>query len=88
LIPYGQIKDREKRAKWESYLEECFNNRRFFIEEHLKIRTVDKRILLLKLNEAQERLFELVESQEQAGKPVRIIGVNLNPAPCRHENCR
>jgi hypothetical protein len=75
LIPYGQINDREKRAKWEGYLEECFDDRRFYIEEHLKIRTVDKRVALLKLNEAQERLFELVECQEQAEKPVRIIGV-------------
>ena len=43
MIPYGQINDREKRAKWENYAEDCFDNRRFFIEEHLKIRTVDKR---------------------------------------------
>ncbi|TMA91113.1 MAG: hypothetical protein E6J74_22990 [Deltaproteobacteria bacterium] len=75
MIPYGQINDREKRANWEAYLEDCYENRRFFIEEHLKIRTVDKRIDLLKLNEAQQRLFELVESQERAHKPVRIIGV-------------
>jgi len=75
LIPYAQINDQDKRAKWESYLEDCFSDRRFFIEEHLKIRTVDKRIDFLKLNEAQERLFELVDSQESAHKPVRIIGV-------------
>jgi hypothetical protein len=75
LIPYGQINDREKRAKWETYLEECFDERRFFIEEHLKIRTIDKRVALLKLNESQDRLFELVERQERAGKPVRVIGV-------------
>jgi hypothetical protein len=75
VIPYGQINDREKRAKWESYLEECFDDRRFFIEEHLKIRTIDKRVALLKLNEAQQPLFELVERQERAGKPVRIIAV-------------
>jgi hypothetical protein len=75
LIPYGQINDPEKRAKWESYLEDCFSDRRFYIEDHLKIRTVDKKIAPLKLNEAQERLFELVGSQERAGKPVRIIGV-------------
>ena len=75
MIPYGQINDREKRAKWENYAEDCFGNRRFFIEEHLKIRTVDKRVALLNLNEAQERLFELVGRQEQANKPVRMIGV-------------
>ena len=75
MIPYGQINDRQKRANWESYLEGCFDNRRFYIEDHLKIRTVDKRVVLLKLNEAQEPLFELVERQETAGKPVRIIGV-------------
>lgn len=71
MIPYAQIRDREKRAKWENYLKECFNNRRFFIEEHLKIRTMDKRLSLLKLNEAQDRLFELVGSQERAGRRVR-----------------
>ena len=75
MIPYAQINDATKRAQWEGYLEDCFHDRRFFIEEHLKIRTVDKQISLLKLNEAQERLFQIVCSQERSGKPVRVIGV-------------
>lgn len=75
MIPYSQINDREKRANWESYLADCFSNRRFFIQEHLKIRTLDKQVAPLRLNEAQERLFQLVERQETAGQPVRIIGV-------------
>jgi len=75
LIPHTQIDTLEKRAKWQAYLQDCFSDRRFFIEDHLKIRTVDKRVTLLKLNEAQERLFEVIESQERAEKPVRIIGV-------------
>ena len=75
MIPYGQLNDPKKRAQWEGYLEECFDDRRFYVEEHLKIRTVDKRVALLKLNEAQERLFDLVGTQERARKPVRIIGV-------------
>ena len=75
MIPFGQINDPQKRANWEAYLQDCFDDRRFFIEEHLKIRTMDKRIAPLKLNEAQRQLFELVDQQERAGKPVRIIGV-------------
>jgi hypothetical protein len=75
LIPFGQINDPQKRADWEAYLQDCFDDRRFFIEEHLKIRTMDKRIAPLKLNEAQQGLFKLVDRQERAEKPVRIIGV-------------
>ena len=77
MIPFGQINDPQKRADWEAYLQDCFDDRRFFIEEHLKIRTMDKRIAPLKLNEAQQGLFKLVDRQERAEKPVRIIGVNL-----------
>src|SRR6266550_3856017 len=44
VIPYSQLKDPQKRAGWESYLEQCFSDRRFFVEDHLKIRTVDKTI--------------------------------------------
>jgi len=75
MIPYLQINDPEKRARLEAYLQDCYDDPRFYIEEHLKIRTVNKRIAPLKLNEAQQGLFALVDQQERAEKPVRVIGV-------------
>lgn len=46
---------------------------REYIERFLKIRTKDSRIVPLKLNAAQKRLYSEIERQRKAGKPVRII---------------
>lgn len=48
-------------------------NTREFIEENLVIRTKDARIVPLKLNPAQERLYEALEAQRAAGRPMRVI---------------
>lgn len=44
-----------------------------FIEKHLWIRTKDSRIVRLKLNPAQLRLYEALERQRKAKKPMRVI---------------
>ncbi len=75
MIPSGQIDTPEKREQWQSYLARYYRDRRWAIENHLKIRTKDQRLIKLKLNEAQDRLYQIVEKQEAAGIPVRIIGV-------------
>lgn len=46
---------------------------REFIEENLVIRTKDARIVPLRLNPAQERLYEALEAQRIAGRPMRVI---------------
>ena len=48
-------------------------NARDYIENFLKIRTKDARIVPLRMNEAQERLYGVIAKQWNAGKPVRII---------------
>ena len=48
-------------------------NARDYIENFLKIRTKDARIVPLRMNEAQERLYGVIAKQWNTGKPVRII---------------
>ena len=48
-------------------------NAREFIEENLVIRTKDARIVPLRLNPAQERLYAALEQQRAAGRPMRVI---------------
>ena len=48
-------------------------NARRFIEENLVIRTKDARIVPLRLNPAQERLYAALEGQRAAGRPMRVI---------------
>jgi hypothetical protein len=48
-------------------------NARQFIEENLYIRTKSARIEPLKLNPAQQRLYQALEAQQAAGKPMRVI---------------
>ena len=48
-------------------------NARDYIENFLKIRTKDARIVPLRMNEAQKRLYGVIAAQWNAGKPVRII---------------
>lgn len=75
MIPESQIDTPEKYAAWEQLFRRYHFERRWAIENTLKIRTKGQRLVLLKLNEAQERLYEIVERQEGAGVPVRVIGV-------------
>jgi hypothetical protein len=51
----------------------CQSERRFFIENYLWIKTKDRQVISLDLNEAQLRLIAEVEKQERSGKPVRGI---------------
>ena len=46
---------------------------REYMEKNLFIRTKDARIVPLRLNPAQERLYEALEAQRAAGRPMRVI---------------
>lgn len=46
---------------------------RAYIEKYLSIRTKDSRVIRLKLNPAQIRLYETLERQRKAKKPMRVI---------------
>lgn len=48
-------------------------NVRRYIEDNLYIRTKKAEIVPLKLNRAQERLYEALRRQAEAGKPMRVI---------------
>ena len=48
-------------------------NVREYIETFLKIRTKDGTLMPLRLNQPQDRMYQAVKSQWDAGKPVRII---------------
>ena len=48
-------------------------NARAYIERFLKIRDKKSRLISLKLNPPQQRLYEIFRQEWQAGKPVRII---------------
>lgn len=48
-------------------------NTRAYIEEYIKIRDKSGRIVGLKLNTPQLRLYNIVKEQKAAGKPVRVI---------------
>lgn len=44
-----------------------------YIEEYIKIRDKSGRIVSLKLNPAQLKLYNIIKEQKKANKPVRII---------------
>ena len=44
-----------------------------YIERFLKIKTKENRIVPFRLNSPQEKLYETIKGQRQAGKPVRVI---------------
>lgn len=44
-----------------------------YIERFLKIRTKDGRVIPLRMNPAQEKLYRAVKRRQDAGKPVRVI---------------
>lgn len=46
---------------------------RWYIENHLYIRTKDSRTVLFAMNPAQIRLYETIEKLRAEGKPVRVI---------------
>jgi hypothetical protein len=60
---------------FDELIETCQADRRYFISEFLWIKTKDRQVIPLQLNEAQLRLIAEVEKQERAGKPVRGIFV-------------
>ncbi len=48
-------------------------NTKAYIEEYIKIRDKSGRIIDLKLNQGQLKLYEAIKKQRKEGKPVRII---------------
>lgn len=48
-------------------------NTKKYIEEFIKIRDKSGRVIDFKLNMPQQRLYDIIKKQKQAGKPVRII---------------
>lgn len=48
-------------------------NAREYIENFLKIKTKDGRLVPFRFNKPQERLYEIIRREHEAGKPVRII---------------
>ena len=48
-------------------------NTRKYIEEFLRIKTKDSKILPFKLNKPQLKLYDLLKRQSEAGKPQRVI---------------
>ena len=68
---HQEITEADKRE----FYERCYDDRRWFIERFLRIKTRDQRVIPLKINEAQNRFLLQVEAQEQAGKPIRAIAL-------------
>lgn len=48
-------------------------NTKEYIERYIKIRNKDGKIVDLKLNNPQQRLYDIIKEQKKANKPVRII---------------
>lgn len=48
-------------------------NRKKFIENYVKIRTKDSKIVPFIINSPQQKLYDIIKEQKQNGKPVRII---------------
>ena len=48
-------------------------NTQKYIEKYIKIRNKEGRIIPLKLNAPQQKLYDIIKEQKQARKPVRII---------------
>lgn len=48
-------------------------NAKTYIEQFCKIRTKDGRIVPFRLNQPQQKLYDIIKAENQAGKPIRII---------------
>ena len=48
-------------------------NTKKYIEKYVKIRDKSGKVINLKLNEPQQKLYDIIKQQKEAGKPVRII---------------
>ena len=48
-------------------------NTKKYIEKYVKIRDKSGKVIDLKLNEPQQKLYDIIKKQKEAGKPVRII---------------
>ena len=48
-------------------------NTKKYIEEYIKIRDKNSKIISFKINEPQEKLYNIIKCQKQQDKPVRII---------------
>ena len=46
---------------------------KFYIEHFLHIRTKDQKIVKLTMKPAQQRLYDIIQRERAAGKPVRIV---------------
>lgn len=52
---------------------ELLRDPRLYIEHFLKIKTKESKVVPFRMNEAQRRLYDLIERLRAEGKPVRII---------------
>jgi hypothetical protein len=48
-------------------------NTQAYIEKYIKIRNKEGKIVSFKLNNPQQKLYNIIKEQKQARKPVRII---------------
>ena len=48
-------------------------NRKKFIEEYIHIKTKTNEIVKLKLNQGQNKLYDLIKQEAEKNKPIRII---------------
>lgn len=48
-------------------------NTKRYIEKYIKIRNKEGKIVNFRLNNPQQKLYDIIKEQKQAGKPVRII---------------
>ena len=52
-----------------------YNDRRFFIQGTLWIKTKDAQLIPFHLNTAQDRFFNIVDEQERLNLPVRVVAL-------------
>ena len=75
MIPPELLDTPEKRAAWVELFKNYETRRRWAIRKFFRIRTKGQRLVELRLNEAQQRFYGIVEKQERERRPVRIIAV-------------
>ena len=54
-------------------LVEKLRDAKFYMENFLHIRAKNQRIVKLRMKPAQQRLYDIIQGERAAGKPVRII---------------
>lgn len=52
---------------------EKLRDAKFYIENYVCIRTKDQKVVRLEMKPAQERLYDIIQKERAAGRPVRIV---------------